>query len=575
MSVHLKCPIRHAFERPRWLSAYSISGYGVSLDWDWNCRDGSLRCRLDTRVVASIVIASFSPACRSQTARADAEHWVRRRRFESVGAIRPVVNLQRTNTALKRAAACDVPSSRLGSCLVYHHRYRRDIQNAHRLVVDAHLIHQDRTKQVLTDITTSTTSTTGTFTDPRLITIFSPITTTSDRVRIPRFLISTPTTTSGGEAVMFSARYPCVDSYQLLLSLLGFLQADRAFLADTDAQILDLETQIAALEHSVSLLHAARQPVQERLDSYKYPVLTLPNEIIAEIFLRFLPTYPEPPPLVGIYSPTCLTQVCHKWREIAHTTPALWRAIDLTRPFKEPSVEEAVSLSLLWIERSGACPLSIRLSDSMEPLSVFTSVISRCARWEHLTLKLDATQDLDVIPDSLPSLRELVISFSSSFPDPATQVVTLHNLPLLRTVVLDDWQDLHAVLPWSQLTSLTLWYLRSENCTSVWRSQYDPTGFQARATVSRDSDLRAVESRGPEIFMLSHRTSPPPPAASGTLPPVLLGNSESLVIEPLVSFVTKSGCQLHELNITDACVPDSENVYREVFPLIPAILVAN
>lgn len=58
--------------------------------------------------------------------------------------------------------------------------------------------------------------------------------------------------------------------------MLAGLAEDRARIADLEAQILDLETQKAV--------------VQERLDAYKYPVSTLPNEIISEIVVHFLPT---------------------------------------------------------------------------------------------------------------------------------------------------------------------------------------------------------------------------------------------------------------------------------------------
>ncbi|KAK7014268.1 F-box domain-containing protein [Favolaschia claudopus] len=366
--------------------------------------------------------------------------------------------------------------------------------------------------------------------------------------------------------------------------MLNSLEADRAFLADTDAQIFDLEVQIAALEHSVSMLRAARQPAKERLDSYAYPVLTLPNEIIVEIFLHFLPTYPEPPPLVGIYSPTCLTQVCRKWREIAHRTPALWRAIDLTRPFEKPGVEEAVSLSLLWTERSGVYPLSLNLSDSVDPLSVFTSVISRCARWEHLALELDTTRDLDAIQDAFPSLRGLSIHFSFDFPE--TRVLTLKNLGLLRTVVLDDWQVPHVVLPWSQLTSLTLLFLRSEHCVPILQQTSNLVHCKLRfgiySMTPQDLELEllcletlifASDSYADQNF-LHCLVAPRLLRLQLAERFFLLGNSEAFVIESLVSFVSKSGCQLQELNITDAYVTDSENVYREAFPLIPAISVA-
>ncbi|KAJ7917678.1 hypothetical protein B0H13DRAFT_2657737, partial [Mycena leptocephala] len=67
--------------------------------------------------------------------------------------------------------------------------------------------------------------------------------------------------------------------------MLTNLDADRSRVADISAQILDLE-------RSISALRIEKTQAQERLDSYKYPVLTLPNEIVSEIFIHFLPPYP-------------------------------------------------------------------------------------------------------------------------------------------------------------------------------------------------------------------------------------------------------------------------------------------
>ncbi|KAJ7204565.1 hypothetical protein B0H12DRAFT_1330552, partial [Mycena haematopus] len=86
--------------------------------------------------------------------------------------------------------------------------------------------------------------------------------------------------------------------------------ADRARIAEIEAQILQV-------------LEAEKTCTQKRLDSYTYPVLTLPNEITSEIFTKFIPVYPSPPPFTGLLAPTILTQICRKWRDIALTTPAL------------------------------------------------------------------------------------------------------------------------------------------------------------------------------------------------------------------------------------------------------------
>ncbi|KAK6977941.1 F-box domain-containing protein [Favolaschia claudopus] len=247
--------------------------------------------------------------------------------------------------------------------------------------------------------------------------------------------------------------------------MLDFLEVDRAFLAENEARILDLETQIAGLEHTISVLRAARQPVQDRVDSYKYPVLTLPNEIVAEIFIRFLPTYPSPHPLTGTHSPTCLTHVCRQWREIAHTTPALWRVIDLTRPTEQYNAEKIAALVNLWSGRSGCCPMAVHLTDGNEPRSVFPAVIHHRARWEHLTLDLNTTEYLDAIQGSFPSLKTLTVHFSSLVRD--APVVSFQDLPLLHTALLNDLHMVHIILPWSQLTSLVLMCINSEHCMSV------------------------------------------------------------------------------------------------------------
>ncbi|KAF7335111.1 F-box domain-containing protein [Mycena venus] len=115
--------------------------------------------------------------------------------------------------------------------------------------------------------------------------------------------------------------------------MLGALTADRARVADLDAQIQDIERSLAALQLQKSV-------AQERLDTFKYSVLTLPNEIVSEIFIHFLPIYPSCLPFGGALSPIHLTQICHRWREIALATPALWRAVSLnTSHFDGDQVE--------------------------------------------------------------------------------------------------------------------------------------------------------------------------------------------------------------------------------------------
>ncbi|KAJ6481847.1 hypothetical protein C8R45DRAFT_313381 [Mycena sanguinolenta] len=107
------------------------------------------------------------------------------------------------------------------------------------------------------------------------------------------------------------------------------LEADRARVAEITTCVAQMQAQVRDLKRSITELRAEQDIAQQRIDSFKYyPVLTLPNEIISEIFLHFLPAYPAYPPLFGTPSPTSLTQICRKWRGLALATPGLWRAIE-------------------------------------------------------------------------------------------------------------------------------------------------------------------------------------------------------------------------------------------------------
>ncbi|KAJ7258882.1 hypothetical protein C8J57DRAFT_952107, partial [Mycena rebaudengoi] len=86
----------------------------------------------------------------------------------------------------------------------------------------------------------------------------------------------------------------------------------------------------------------------------------LPVEITSEIFIAFLPTYPECPPMTGLLPPALLGQVCRHWRAIAFDTPSLWRAIQI---YLHNISSLAAQLNVLtsWLSRSKNCSLSLSL----------------------------------------------------------------------------------------------------------------------------------------------------------------------------------------------------------------------
>ncbi|KAJ7873407.1 hypothetical protein B0H13DRAFT_1023950, partial [Mycena leptocephala] len=205
----------------------------------------------------------------------------------------------------------------------------------------------------------------------------------------------------------------------------------------------------------------------ERLNSYESPILALPNEIISEIFIFFLPIYPRCPPLTGLLSPTLLTRICRRWREIALGTPELWRAISLS-DCEDISIENQVRISDIWLTRSGCCPLSVQMDEGEDGYAVNESVLAavtpHSARWEHLKLHISAwhLRTLDRAA-SMSLLRHLDLTLDT--PSPA--FLEFHEVPMLRTVILNDHAAAVVELPWPQLTSLTLGHVFPHQCVPI------------------------------------------------------------------------------------------------------------
>ncbi|KAJ6481831.1 hypothetical protein C8R45DRAFT_313124 [Mycena sanguinolenta] len=264
--------------------------------------------------------------------------------------------------------------------------------------------------------------------------------------------------------------------------MLGHLEADRARVAELEARILDLRHSIAELraekviaqerldarvaECSIAELRTEKAIAQHCLDSYKYPVLTLPDEIISEIFLHFLPSYPICPPFVGPLSPISLTHICHRWRAVALATPTFWKAIEFRYSYNFEC--PAFPLGGAWLSRSGSCPLSIRIvgAATTNMPDILSAIVPHRARWEYLEFETIADSLLHLFDGPMPLLRHLDLIMTL----PSSKPFELHavDLPRLRSAkVFDDSVARAVTLPWAQLTSLVLWAVTPSVVVSI------------------------------------------------------------------------------------------------------------
>ncbi|KAJ7493170.1 hypothetical protein B0H11DRAFT_951134 [Mycena galericulata] len=356
--------------------------------------------------------------------------------------------------------------------------------------------------------------------------------------------------------------------------------ADRARLAKLDAKIDALK----------SLLRAADiqwKRVKARLDAYKYPVFTLPNEIVSEIFSHVLPVYPGCPPAV---SPTLLSSVCRKWREIALSTPNLWRAISITIPMDSHIFESKWRLLETWLARSRKSPLSINLADDRhaealdsEIAPFIQAILPHCNRWEYLSLLVADPDVFSLIQGDMPLLRHLQIgvtpSMTHSNVDP---VVLFQRAPQLQTVTLLSSLPPEIILPWAQLTWLQARNADLHMCSRI--LEHTPNliycklqfgGFnigwgQRHLPCLETLILEEVRAAGPQSTGL---------IASLTLPALrkLHVPRKFFLPDPvdtLAAFIARSGSNLEELYII---CPYYEYVrmedYRKIFPSIPTLKV--
>ncbi|KAJ7875456.1 hypothetical protein B0H13DRAFT_2550114 [Mycena leptocephala] len=350
--------------------------------------------------------------------------------------------------------------------------------------------------------------------------------------------------------------------------MLAALEADRA-------RVLDLEAQISHLERSLSVLREEKTLAQERLDSYKYPVLELPNEIVSDVFIHFLPPYPLFPPLIGPLSPTLLTQICRRWREIALGTPSLWSAITTHHDGISIPFDLAIHAFDIWLNRSRCCPVSLQFdaTDSQMDVAEFLAIlVPHRARWESLNIYLSPSH-LPILDGPMPLLRYLDLGLLGSGAD--TKVVTF-EVPLLRTVVLNDDAALSVVLPWAQLTSLALFCVFPYECVPILQQTsslvrcelelFDSTTNRPRPDITLPYlESLTLFNPGRESVIDFLETLIVPALRSLEIPEDFLYHVNP--IESLTAFISKCGCKLEEVQITG---PRSvaESSYRKAFPSI-------
>ncbi|KAJ7159477.1 hypothetical protein C8R46DRAFT_1286668 [Mycena filopes] len=204
--------------------------------------------------------------------------------------------------------------------------------------------------------------------------------------------------------------------------------------ASLRATLAEIDAELASLRARVEELAAARKPIMDALKSIVYPILTIPVEITAEIFLH----------------------VCTQWRAVAlNLQPIIWSRLRIGVTLEEVSKLEELLAG--WVPRAGDQLLDIDMTKSDAKL--LTALVPHSTRWKSLIYDFSSgfgySTGLDTIQGRIPHLETLRIDLEIRAPS-RNMLSGFSAAPALRKVYLSGLGLNRFTLPWWQLTTLGL-----------------------------------------------------------------------------------------------------------------------
>ncbi|KAJ7186469.1 hypothetical protein C8R46DRAFT_880640, partial [Mycena filopes] len=300
----------------------------------------------------------------------------------------------------------------------------------------------------------------------------------------------------------------------------------------------------------------------------KPPVSRLPPEIATEIFLHFLPPLlemhqlfdPEPTPLL-------LCRICRHWRQIALSTPRLWRAISLMLiPSTEARAARVLNLLQLWLARSGRYPLSISLwgyANFTGAAPFLHAIAAHRDRWEYLHFAT-RSEHLAFLGGDMPLLRKVTFGAMADHGNtPERLAVLARHAPQLRNVAILMFHGALMHLPLAQLTTLDVAAITVHQVADVLRDATSLT--HCRLTPYEDLD----DAPAPEVPAHPHLRHLVFRADDDAAARVLLDNltlpalrtlevyEVGVTLVALSAFMSRSKCALDELKITHASLAEA------------------
>ncbi|KZP09107.1 hypothetical protein FIBSPDRAFT_1052001 [Athelia psychrophila] len=247
---------------------------------------------------------------------------------------------------------------------------------------------------------------------------------------------------------------------------------------DVGKDLIDVQNHLAQLEstqaHPSAFQLEQLQLKQDALKTYVdvhvallSPIRRVLPEILAEVFLHFLPADDSDDSPVARRNHILPSHVCKRWRDLSLSTANFWSLIRVI--VDERDMARKLECAETWLKRSKNCLLKIHISChgpryAAQWQSLLGLVLPTCRRWLHATIISVITSDLSAIKHNLPMLERLEVSLSAWPRDEPFEFA-----PKLRCLVAPDIDDIpmDASLPWAQLTHLDVSSEGVQRCLAV------------------------------------------------------------------------------------------------------------
>ncbi|KAF8343315.1 hypothetical protein F5887DRAFT_1103970 [Amanita rubescens] len=303
------------------------------------------------------------------------------------------------------------------------------------------------------------------------------------------------------------------------------------------------------------------------------PINRLPREILAEIFCNCVPKMmSKTARMSASNAPLLLCRICSSWRQLALATREMWTTMGIVTCDWPTDPSTADNVINTWLERSGTLPLTLRLEHkpSCDPASTMTALIenilsalgSQASRWQDVYISLPET-----LPVLFPQLGKLPLLQSLHFDGRSQNLanLTFGGSPLLTRLSGSCPLLTHKNprIPWSQISHLCI-------STRI-------TIFDASEAIRICQRLEEFHVKLAEHFMIPDNRLTRKPIVENHHLQTLVITSEYgspffqslklpslrefgldvgepkpaiyLGLKPLLTFLTRSGCELDTLRL--------------------------